>query len=918
VLSLGAVLAAVAVAAGEPERDDPGARLQATREWYGVEAAPRARILEAARREKDRYAIGSGRAASGAQVFVAGRVSNSSFVSVGPTHAEFAMNGGRYTEIDSGRVRQIVPHPVDPDVLYLSTAGGGVWKTYNARSATILWEPITDALGTTAVGALAMDPANPDILFLGFGDPFDVQQPGITRSTDGGGTWSAPIPLRATYGATSLTAGTVTDVKVDPRNSAVALATTDVGLFRTNDGGANWTHVALTSTASSFFYLWSLAYAGNDVWLATGETADITLPTTPAGAGSLGLWRSTDDGASWQYATTALPNGESTAQIFGRATLATAESTLADPASARIYMLAASKDGKAQADLLRSDDAGLSFQSLQVNGTRQPENPNPNQQSLDVGGAQAWYNQALLVDPAQPDTVFIGGQLSMVRSTDAGRHWWVVSNWLPLSSQNGNINRPYVHADLHAFAVGADRFGLNRTFYAGSDGGLGVSTDALTVEAGMVTFSTKSNEGLVSHLVYTVACAPESWPPGAQGFVAGGMQDNGTRVRAGDSTTFNQLLGGDGIGLAVSAGISPGTLVPDLFFASVARGLYLSMDGGQTFGSFMEGLAQLPFFVRIGRDAADRFLTFSGSPAAFYRWQKGEPAWTNVSGTLHWQEPVGKTTGFTTLDQKAIGLRNLAGHPRPPPGNAGTWAAVSNRYTYMTANGGTDWLVGVQPKPPGSAAGAFQLTSIEFDPRDDTGRSYYITTLGSALIDAADNLHPYPPGFARVFRTINGGGSWEGLGAQGAAAGGLPDVGVNVIKVDPGDPSTLYVGTEVGLYRSTDAGGIWSRFGAGTLPLVDVRDVCIAPASQRLTAATYGRGFWQIDTGAASAAGVRGLGDTNFDSRIDGEDLIDLADGFDSAQSSPVYRWQADMVGATNKIDVDDLTALLAKFGGRP
>ena len=88
--------------------------------------------------------------------------------------------------------------------------------------------------------------------------------------------------------------------------------------------------------------------------------------------------------------------------------------------------------------------------------------------------------------------------------------------------------------------------------------------------------------------------------------------------------------------------------------------------------------------------------------------------------------------------------------------------------------------------------------------------------------------------------------------------------------------------------------------------------------SERVTIATYGRGFWQIDTAAASVAGVRGFGDTNFDGRIDGEDLIDLADGFNSNQSSPVYRWQADLVGTTNEIKDDDLAALLAKFGGRP
>jgi photosystem II stability/assembly factor-like uncharacterized protein len=927
---LAAVLLGGAAATGaEVELDDPAARLRATREWYGEDVAGRARILDAAQRERDRYAVGQSRGGSRPNALMAG--SSSAFVNLGPTRADYAVNGVRYLEIDSGRIRQILAHPMDPDVLLIATAGGGVWKTYTATAPTVLWEPLSDALGSTAVGTLAMDPSNPDILFLGFGDPFDVRQPGITRSTDGGGTWSAPAILTATYpvgtGSRNLIAGTVTDLKVDPNNSLVALATTDAGLFRSQNGGASWEHVPLVvSGASRYYYMWSLAWIGKDTWLAAGQTvADINAPPTPAGDGTLTLFRSTDDGTSWQLANAALPGGDATAQLAGRATLATAQSTVVDPATARVYLLAADPAGHAQLDLFRSDDAGLSFQSLQVNASRRPDNPNPDLQSLNVLSTQAWYNQALLVDPANPDTVFIGGQLAMIRSLDAGRTWSVLSDWLPNNSQNSNIDRPYIHADLHAFAVGA-----NGLFYAGSDGGIAVSPNALSQLAAAkdVTFDGKSNEGLVTHLAYTVVCAPESWPASAQGFVAGGMQDNGTRVRSSDpakSTTFNQLLGGDGIGLAVSAGTHQEPTmnnadVPNVFFASVAGGLFKSTDGGQNFVPFMTGLAPLPFFVRIIRTPPpEQYLTFSGTPAGVYKWLSGAAGWRNVSGRLLWQDSKQYTSGFTTVDGTPIALRNLAAHPTNPQ----VWGAVSNRYAYTTADGGALWVASVQPRPPQSTGGAYLLSSIEFDPRDQTGQTYYVTTLATALIDAQNNFSDYPPDFGHVFRTTDTGGSWVSIGAQPVANGGLPNVGADVIKVDPDDPTILYVGTVIGLYRSTDSGQRWSRFGAGSLPLVEVRDICFAPpaatgGSERLTIATYGRGFWQIDTAAASVAGVRGSGDTNFDSRIDGEDLIDLADGFNSDQSSPVYRWQADLVGSVNKIDQDDLNALLAKFGGRP
>ena len=918
-LALVSALSGAAAAAPQLERDHPGERARALRELRGPpDPAARWRVLEEAQKQRDRYlraastgAPGSG-AGSGSRLLTLSPVQGSTFVNIGPAASSYDFNGAKYLETDSGRARQVLAHPTDPGILYLATAGGGVWKTWDAGAH---WEPITDALGTTAMGTLAMDPLNPDLLYLGFGDPFDVQQPGFVKSNDGGATWSAPVQLSAA----GRIAGSVTDLKVDPQSSNLLLATTDVGLFRSSDAGNSWQAVPLADSAGdTFFFLWSLAWVGPNTWLLTGQQANPAKPPSAAqNVAQLVLWRSTDDGATWTVANTALPGGDALAATAGRGTLATAASTLVQPATARVFLLAATLKGDQQLDLYRSDDGGQSFFPLGLNAQGAPHNPNGDQPDLNLGHAQSWYNQALAVDPAEPDLVFAGGDLSMMRSSDGGNSWELLTNWLPVPQ---GLQLSYLHSDVHSIAVGADG-----TVYVGSDGGISVSADARTGAAASIGFTSARNRGLVTHLAFTVGCAPETWPAAMQGYVIGGLQDNGTRLRDGTTVSFDQVLGGDGIGLAVSKGTHPDPLLgnaPDVLLASAEFKIFRSTDGGQSWVNFLGGMgtATPPFFVRLARDPADpdpqTFVTFTGNPAGVYLSRAGQP-WANISGTLHWQDSHSVTTGFVTVDGSQIGLRNLAAHPSGP---GGVYAVVSNRYAYASADAGANWQVSLQPAPAGTPAGTgiYLLSSVAFDIADLSGQSYYLTSRAMHLVDKQGNTSPLPQSFGHLYKTTDGGLTFTSLGAQPVNAGGLPFVPFVVVAVDPGDAQTLYVGTELGLYRSSDGGANWSRMGAGSLPLVEVSDLCISPASKRLTAATYGRGFWQIGTDSVDPAGVRGDGDTNFDQRIDGQDLIDLADAFGATQASPSYRWQADLVGAVNAIDGDDLAALLARFGGQP
>ncbi len=898
------LLLTTAALAAEPERDDARARAAAMREWEGEQGTSFA-ALQAARRE-----------VAGPQRFSA--VPGNVFVNLGPAREDAAFNGAPYTTTDSGRVRQILPHPGNPNILYLATAGGGVWKTYDAGAG---WEPLGDKIGALSVGALAMDPASPEVLYLGLGDPFGTAQAGFVRSLDGGATWSEPILLQAaySYGGTnySLPVDRVSDIQVDPRNSLNLFVATNRGFFRSADGGRTFSQIALVGAAPGdiYFQMWSVAWLAPNTWLATGTRQDLTGKTTP---GDLGFWRSVDNGVNWIWNAAALPGSGADRATIGRATLAVAPSTAGDAASARVFLLAANSLSSSvtqyeQKDLYRSEDGGQHFVSLRMNATRAPLNPNGDQSDLDVLHDQAWYNQAITVDPQNPDLLFVGGNLALVRSSDGGVSWSVMSDWLPAAT---GISLTYVHADFHALAIGP-----GGDFFAGSDGGLYRSDSGdksvRTAAPGVASFDPATNQGLVTHLIYSVACAPESWPAELQGFVVGGMQDNGTRLRAGNTTTFNQVFGGDGIGVAVSANASGGH--PATLLATVPGKIVRATDGGMSWSSFIGGLKPaLPFLVRIQRDAADKspdaFLTFTAvaqsssgqvQPGSVFRSASGAD-WTDVGGLLHWQTgevirgfiPPGTTTS-------AITLRNLATHP-----SASVWGAVSNKFAYVTSNGGADWFVSKQPAPPGAAAGAYLLSSLAFDPSDPSGKSYFVTSR-TMLLDDGSAL---PASMGHLYKTTDGGATWTSPGAAS-----LPFVPFEIVRFDPGDPATLYVGTDAGLYRSRDAGATFQRYGGQSLPLARVTDICIAPASRRLTVSTFGRGFWEIDTSAdGSPAGVKGNGDTNFDQRWDGLDLMDLADALGATQASDSYRAQADLVGATNAVDDSDLAAFLLRFGGSP
>ena len=894
-----AILAAVAPAAradwdadepagsrGEPDRDDPRARadarlLQAEGVVRSAEAS--LHILQTARAEAQRYGLDR------RGVDAAARVAGSAWVNLGPSSAAFEINGAQYTKVDSGRAQRILVDPRDPNVVYFATAGGGVWKSFDALAQVTAttgphWQPITETVGSLSVGSLAMDPRSPDTLLLALGDEFDVHTPGLLRSDDGGATWSAPIALTGTVAGAQVTATAVRDIAWGGAQSNAVLIATNVGVFRSADRGTSgaWTLLDL-APAHDLQGGWSIAVSGT-TWIVS---------TQDANRGGH-LYRSTDDGASWATVATADTD-------VARMTVALADAS-------RAYLLAEGLASGTTKDLYRSDDGGATFKSLGVNANGKPTNPNVDQADLDVMHGQAWYNQMLAVDPANHDNVLVGGNLALVRSRDGGATWSVMTDWLPFFAAQNTIGQAYVHADWHTgtFAGGV--------FYGGTDGGIFRSADVLTAAPGAATFEDRLNRGIVSHLVYTVASGDEQSQSSA--VVFGGLQDNGTRLRAsaGDVSVFNQVMGGDGIGVGLGRA-SAGAPVGSLLIATTPGSVRRSVDSGKSFANVAGLPADLNnssnFFMRIATEVADpkgqTFLTIANSPVAgsnppavtarIFRSTDGAANFGDISGTIH------LTAGTTaTLFPKA--LNTLATNPL----RAGQYIASSpgGRF-YVTSDGGANWFqtnpMWVDPTGKILLGGAF---SGAFDPTDATGNTLWASSRAPTLTDGS----AVPASVGHLFRSTNRGSTWT-------AMAGLPNVPVNVVKLDPGDARTVYAGTEIGLYRSTDAGATWARFGTG-LPLVDVTDLSVALDGSAIRVSTFGRGFWELYPRAGTPSGVHGNGDFDHNQLVDAFDLVHEATLYLETPVNDGYSSIGNLVGDTNVIDDNDVTALVAKIGGRP
>jgi photosystem II stability/assembly factor-like uncharacterized protein len=377
----------------------------------------------------------------------------------------------------SGRVNSIAVDPRDGDVAYAAAALGGVWKTTDGG---LSWTPMTDGLSSIASGCVVLDPSNPDVVWYGTGEQnFAIDSfygDGLFKSPDGGLTWSK---VAGTVDVGSY----ISRVVVDRTSSLKLLVASEHGVVRSIDGGLTWDGTLLDGWATDLV-----------------QSPDDPLVFYAAVLYN-GVYRSTNGGATWDP----LVGGGLPTSGFFRVNLAIASS------NGQVLLAGFSRSfDQKLLGLFRSVNGGASWSQLVA--------------TPDYLAGQGFYNQALAIDPANPDIAFAGGVFpydinrhGIVRTLTGGAAWTDVT--IGTSGQ--------VHPDIHAFTFGPDG-----RLWVGSDGGVWRTSDHGETW-------TNCNTDLDITQFYTLAVQPGGTR------ILGGTQDNGNLQYTG-LPGWSQTTSGDG------------------------------------------------------------------------------------------------------------------------------------------------------------------------------------------------------------------------------------------------------------------------------------------------------------------------------------------------------------------------------------
>lgn len=763
--------------------------------------------------------------------------------------------------LTSGRVTGVAPL-ADGNTIYICTANGGVWKTTDAgRTWAAKMEAFRPGTATTQVdaqacGAIAVAPGagtgGQDRVYVGSGEAyiggdryFGV---GPLVSDDGGTTW------RTEQATPSLVGNGFWRIVFDPANVEHAFAATRIGLYERVQSGSIY------------------------VWNQIPFPHIVLDPKDPVDQYCTGLAVAQSGGVTHVYAALAMSDG--VYHWDSATTQWSVAGTSWNPKDPNVTVLAMQPDnphvvyalvadlGGHVAGVFRLDTSGganapwvaLSHFPPDLFGDLKPQ---PGHTKPDPG--QGKYDIALAVDPTDVNRIYLGGSFSTSGDIVSGA---LFRCQVTLGSSNRltceNIGAR-VHADIHAIEIVP---GGQRTIWVGCDGGVFVTYNALGDEKdsgghAIPTAFASRNLGLSTLQVERLGLYPTE-----DGVLFAGVQDNGTLRYTGEELWL-QSGDGDGGDVLVNAA-NPRKVLRGFTYGE----LEAASDGAQSVASWHD----VKVMVESGEKVAGYPpivglpLYLANSSNANLLAFGSERVWISTNFGESWTSVPGGTRAKDSIDGSKIIALAWASETKL---YAGTVNGTIARYDRASATSNT-WTLRIINKPPTTPpSGAtiattvppVPITSIAVDltptPQTSTGDSIYIT-VGASLLEQQQKLSqqkgPYM-GRARAWYGTDPGGTglytWETRSGPGNLADPTPatpefrllDIHHSVIIVDPANPKCLYVGADIGVWRSHDSGQHWYPYSLG-IPEAAVMDLKLHPTKRILWAGTHGRGIYEISADA--------------------------------------------------------------------
>lgn len=685
-----------------------------------------------------------------------------------------------------GRVVTVTGVPENANLFYMGTVGGGIWKSTDYG---LTWKNISDGTlpsSSPSVGAIAVAPSNPNILYAGMGES-DIRNDmipgdGIFKSTDAGKTWHY-MGLRDTH--------TISNIIVDPKNPDVVYASSmghvfvpgaNRGVFKSTDGGKTWNKILFVDDKTGAINLVMEPNDPNVLYAAMWQAVRTPYSLSSGGPGS-GLYKTTDGGAHWTNITRSegLPQG-----ILGRIGFGV---TAANPNI--VYAIIQAKEG----GVFRSDDGGKTWKHVN------------DEMKLRQ---RAFYYMSIFCDPKNVNTIYAPEVDALWVSHDGGKTFT-------------KLRTP--HGDNHVVWINPQNTNI---LLEGNDGGATVSTD------GGKTWSAEDNQPTGQFYHVNVDDQFPFHIYGAQqdeGSFEGPSADPGGSIPLGaweraayGESTYSVPQPGD-------PNITYGSGYFSIFLRyDLATGQYQSVS---PWPDYQEGAASDELKYRFGWTHPIIFSPSNpkelliGAQCVLKSDDLGQ-TWREISSDLTRNEPITEAPsgGPIDLDHSSAevypGISALAVSPRD---DNVIWAGSDDGLVHVTTDGGQNWQ---EVNPPDLPAHSW-INSIQ-PSYADAGTAYL-----AARRYMWDDLKPY------VFKTEDYGKHWK-LITDGLS----DDTYVFDLRQDPNDPNLLLLGTKKTIDVSFDAGGHWQPL-ALNLPTVQVRDIAFNTKQNQVAIATHGRSFWVLD-----------------------------------------------------------------------